>query len=151
MILAIIGNGYWGSKIAETAKRLKYVTVKTYDINDYWEFEKFDSAVVATPAETHYEITKKLLLQGKHVLVEKPVAGSLDQVLELLDIANKRNVILQSGHILLFTKTTEYIKNNFSLDNLGLLETRRLNFGSIPKHEIPLHQHLLIHDLALVD
>ena len=148
MKLAIIGTGYWGSKILNTANTIP-ISTASYDINNDWQSADFDCAIVATPAETHYDITKQLLLKNKHVLVEKPIAESLDQVEELCNIAVQKNLILQSGHILMFTKTTEYLKNN--IKNIKFLQTRRCNFGNIPKHEIPLSRHLLIHDLALVD
>jgi predicted dehydrogenase len=151
MNLAIIGVGYWGSKIADTARLLPYTTVKTFDIDDDYTMDKIDAAVVATPAETHYEVTKTLLERGIACLVEKPIADTLRKVQHLLGIAEAKNTVLQSGHILLFTPTTEYIKRTFDTDNLKFVETRRLNFGNIPKHQIPLKHHLLIHDLALVD
>ena len=46
---------------------------------------------------------------------------------------------------------TYYIKRTFDTANLRFVETRRLNFGNIPKHQISLEHHLLIHDLALID
>ena len=151
MNLAIIGVGYWGSKIADTARLLPYTTVKTFDIDDDYTMDKIDAAVVATPAETHYEVTKTLLERGIACLVEKPIADSLSKAQYLLGIAEAKNTVLQSGHILLFTPTTEYIKRTFDIDNLKFVETRRLNFGNIPKYQIPLEHHLLIHDLALID
>ncbi len=151
MNLAIIGVGYWGSKIAETAQLLPNTTIKTFDIHDDYSTANIDAAVIATPAETHYEVTKKLLEQGIACLVEKPIADSLRKVQHLLGIAEAKNTVLQSGHILLFTPTTEYIKRTFNIENLKFVETRRLNFGNIPKHQIPLEHHLLIHDLALID
>lgn len=107
MNLAIIGVGYWGSKIAETARLLPDTIVKTYDINDNYSTDKIDAAVIATPAETHYQVTKKLLEQGIACLVEKPIADSLSKAQYLLGIAEAKNTVLQSGHILLFTPTTE--------------------------------------------
>ena len=151
MNLAIIGVGYWGSKIAETAQLLPNTTIKTFDIHDDYSTANIDAAVIATPAETHYEVTKKLLEQGIACLVEKPIADSLRKVQHLLGIAEAKDTVLQSGHILLFTPTTEYIKRTFNIENLKFVETRRLNFGNIPKHQIPLEHHLLIHDLALID
>lgn len=151
MNLAIIGVGYWGSKIAETARLLPNITVKTFDIEDDFSADKIDAAVIATPAETHYELTKNLLSRGIACLVEKPIADTLTKVQQLIGIAEAKNTVLQSGHILLFTPTTEYIKRTFDINNLKFVETRRLNFGNIPKHQIPLEHHLLIHDLALID
>jgi predicted dehydrogenase len=151
MNLAIIGVGYWGSKIADTARQIKDIKIHTFDIDDDWQNASIDAAVIATPAETHYDITMAFIDRGIACLVEKPIADSFRKVQHLIDLADKNNTVMQSGHILLFTPTTEYIKQNFKNDTLKFIETRRLNFGNIPKHQIPLEHHLLIHDLALVD
>ena len=92
MNLAIIGVGYWGSKIAETARLLNNVTVKTFDVNDPWHNESIDAAVIATPAETHNDITRILLDKHIPVLVEKPIADSFAQVQELIELADKNNI-----------------------------------------------------------
>ena len=94
-----------------------------------------DAVVIATPAETHYDITMAFIDRGIACLVEKPIADSFHKVQYLIDLADKNNTVMQSGHILLFTPTTEYIKQNFKNDTLKFIETRRLNFGNIPKHQ----------------
>lgn len=149
MKLAVIGTGYWGSKVLATCKDVADST--GYDINDNWQTADFDVAVVCTPAETHYEVAKICLEMNKHVLVEKPVAHSLEHVKELCELASSKNLVIQAGHILLFTETTRFIKNNTSADKIKFLQTRRCNFGNIPRNQINLALHLLVHDLALVD
>lgn len=149
MKIAVIGTGYWGSKVLATCKDVANST--GYDINDDWQTADFDVAVICTPAETHYEVAKTCLEMNKHVLVEKPVAHSLDHVKELCELASNKDLVLQAGHILLFTETTRYIKNNISADKIKFLQTRRCNFGNIPRNQINLALHLLVHDLALVD
>jgi len=149
MKIGVIGTGYWGSKVLTTCKEV--APSVGFDINDNWQTKDFDLAVVCTPAETHYEVAIKCLQQGKHVLVEKPVAHSLDHVKALCDLASRKNLLLQAGHILLFTATTAYIKKHIDAANIKFLQTRRCNFGNIPRNQIDLSQHLLVHDLALID
>ena len=149
--LAIIGIGYWGSKIANTCDTINEITTLRYDINDDWKSCNYDCAIVATPAETHFEIASYLLNKHIPTMVEKPVGIDLDEVKSLCDLAHKQNTILQTGHILLFTKSTEYILENINANDIKLVETRRCAAGSIPKHQISLSHHLLIHDLALMD
>ncbi|KAI0323804.1 NAD(P)-binding protein, partial [Cubamyces sp. BRFM 1775] len=50
--------------------------------------------VVSTPIETHYELAKKCLQAGKHVLVDKPVTAHFSQAQELGELAESRNVVL---------------------------------------------------------
>ena len=60
---------------------------------------RVDAASVATPTVTHREIATRLLSAGKHVLVEKPIADSVDDAKAMIDLANEVGCILQVGHI----------------------------------------------------
>jgi UDP-N-acetylglucosamine 3-dehydrogenase len=60
---------------------------------------EFESAVVATPTATHYEVTKTLLAAGKHVLLEKPIAPSYAESRELIELARSRGLLLAVGHV----------------------------------------------------
>ncbi len=61
---------------------------------DWDEFvDNIDAAYVASPHETHYEYSRKLLLKGKHVLCEKPAALMKKQVMELIDIAHDKGLV----------------------------------------------------------
>src|SRR4051794_28666467 len=53
-----------------------------------------DAVVIATPTDTHFALTKAALNAGKHVLVEKPLAASLEQAEELVELAQRQNRIL---------------------------------------------------------
>src|SRR4051812_37759284 len=61
--------------------------------------QNVDAATIATPTVTHFEIAKKLLEMGKHVLVEKPFVETPEQARELCRIAQERGLVLQVGHI----------------------------------------------------
>jgi predicted dehydrogenase len=147
--IAVIGTGYWGSKVLATCRDVSNSV--GYDVNDNWNSGNFDVAVICTPAETHFEVAKTCLEMGKNVLIEKPVADNKANVDKLCNLALSKNLILQSGHILLFTETTRYIKEQISADDIKFIQTRRCNFGNIPRKQIDLAMHLLVHDLALVD
>lgn len=149
MRIAVIGTGYWGSKVAD-AVDVKYSAVRL-DVNDNVSEHKFDAAIVCTPAEYHHSIALHLLHQSIPVLVEKPVAVHLDEVKELCDVALHNNTVLQAGHVLCFTPTTNWIHTNFNMGQLRMLETRRMNFGSIPGNTTDLNLHLAVHDVALID
>ena len=62
-------------------------------------FGQVDVAVVAVPTKQHYPVTKELLENGIHVLLEKPCANNLDQARELFQIAQDKNLILHIGHV----------------------------------------------------
>ena len=148
MRIAVIGTGVWGSKIADTVEQ-KYECIRI-DINDSLDY-KFDGAIIATPAETHHIIAADLLAKKIPIMVEKPVALDWETTKYLCKLSEDHNTVMHAGHILCFTPNTEWIKANYDIDNLRLLETRRLNWGSIPKHEVDLNLHLTVHDLGFID
>lgn len=60
--------------------------------------DRIDVATVATPATTHFSIAATLLRAGKHVLVEKPIATTIEDAEVLIEIAEQNGVVLQIGH-----------------------------------------------------
>ena len=58
-----------------------------------------DAVSIATPTLTHFEIASTFLQYGIHVLVEKPVTATVDEVRDLVELADGKNVILQVGHL----------------------------------------------------
>jgi predicted dehydrogenase len=58
-----------------------------------------DAVIIAAPAELHFELAAQALLAGKHVLVEKPIAATLDQAAALAGIAKSSGLVLQVGHL----------------------------------------------------
>jgi len=68
-------------------------------IDEALEKSSFDAAVVATPTETHFEVTKKLLKNSKKLLVEKPIASNPEQCAELIELAQKKNLVLNVAHV----------------------------------------------------
>src|SRR6266481_6463977 len=58
-----------------------------------------DAASVATPTNTHYEVARSLLANGKHVLVEKPITDNTANAAELAELAARNELILQVGHV----------------------------------------------------
>lgn len=58
-----------------------------------------EAVSVVVPTDQHYQVTKKLLLRGCHLLVEKPITDDIVQAQELLKLAEKYNLLLQVGHV----------------------------------------------------
>jgi predicted dehydrogenase len=58
-----------------------------------------DAIIIAAPAEFHFDLAARALRAGKHVLVEKPIAATLDQAVELAGIARQSKRVLQVGHL----------------------------------------------------
>ena len=114
MRIGIIGTGRIAARFADTALtgiESTYIScvynpreesalrfIQQHNIQactaDWDEFvDNIDAAYVASPHETHYEYSRKLLLSGKHVLCEKPATLKKEQVRELIDIAQNNQLV----------------------------------------------------------
>lgn len=58
-----------------------------------------DAVSVAVPTDLHFEVVKRLLEQGKHVLVEKPITATVLQGEQLVELAERKQVLLGVGHV----------------------------------------------------
>lgn len=87
---ALIGCGYWGSRlmkyIPEQFELIMTADSKT-DLNEIWEDKNIESVIIATPIDTHYELTTKALQSYKHVFVEKPVAMKEIECKNIIDFS----------------------------------------------------------------
>ncbi|MGV6819258.1 MAG: Gfo/Idh/MocA family protein [Parvularcula sp.] len=115
---------------------------------DYDTFlDEIDILTIATPASTHGDLAMRALEAGKHVLVEKPIAMSVDVANQLIDAAKERNLVLQVGH-----------QERYVADAFGLLtreaprhvRSRRLNRFSGRAMDVSVVFDLMIHDLDLL-
>ena len=111
----------------------------------------FDGFIVSTPSETHYNIAKKILKSGNHILVEKPLTTNLEDAIKLNKLAKSYNVNLMVGHVLLFhpafIKMKKMIKNG-ELGYIQYIYSNRLNLGTIRTQENVLWS-FAPHDIAI--
>ena len=80
----------------------KFPDIKIFESLDDSLRTNFDGYIIATPANTHYEIAKKIINAGFHLLVEKPFCLNLDEAKELVEHAKDKAVKIMVGHVLLF-------------------------------------------------
>ncbi len=175
--IAIIGSGKWGINHVKTAVQLlgaqSVIVCDTFpaaeskvkavspDINFVTDLgsvisdSSINAVVVATPAETHFEVAKQLLESGKNVMVEKPITLYSSEAKQLLDIAIAGNLKLMVGHVLLFHPAIIKLKEQVTAGKIGKLQyiySNRLNLGTIRSeenilwsfapHDISIIQHL---------
>ena len=174
--VAVVGSGYWGKNLVRNFDELGALhticdnnpaTLKTFhekypDKQFQTSFETIlenpaiDAVVIATPAETHFELAKMALLTGKHTFVEKPLALVGGEAEELHRIARDRNLKLMVGHILLYHPAIIKLKEIVDSGELGKINyiySNRLNLGkfrieenilwSFAPHDISVILHLL--------
>lgn len=107
MKIGLIGNGHWGK-----------VYLRTFDalgISPAWvtsrnlQFDA-DAVIIATPAETHYDIAIKAISEGCHVLIEKPMVMDVEQARNIVRLADRMGIVGFVGHVHLYSPAWRELK-----------------------------------------
>lgn len=174
LAVGIVGCGYWGPNLARnfnleprTAVRAlcdpnrerlcqvarNYPSAEVFtDFRMMLELAGLDVVVIATPVKTHHEISKAALLAGKHVLVEKPMAATSAECMELIEIARSKGLILMVGHTYLYAPAVRRIAEIIASGEIGDLKYingQRLNLGLF-QSDINVAWDLAPHDLSII-
>lgn len=115
--------------------------------------QQVNAVVIATPTSTHYELTKRALIAGKHVLVEKPFCTSTKQANELCKLAQDRGLVLMIDHIYLFNPVVRQLKEYVSETATGAvnyIDSTRINLGVYQKDTNVLWD-LACHDVSIMN
>lgn len=107
-----------------------------------------DAASVVTPTVTHFEIARRLLAAGRHVLVEKPLASDTAQAEELVRLAREHGCLLQVGHVERFNPVFSYLQRVATAPRF--IEGHRLSPFPKRSTDIGVVLDLMIHDLDVV-
>ena len=110
--------------------------------------ELIDAASVATPTNTHFAIARSLLEQGKHLLIEKPIAEDTAQASELARLATERQIVLQVGHVERFNPVLSALEAR--LTHPRFIEAHRLSPFPNRSTDIGVVLDLMIHDLEII-
>jgi predicted dehydrogenase len=172
--VGVVGCGYWGPNLIRNFRALPGCRMKTIcDLSEerlkhlkslYSEVEattsyesllndaEIDAIVVATAVRFHYPLAKAALEAGKHTMIEKPMAASVAECEELIDIAQKKGLILMVGHTFLYSPAIRKIKEIVDHGDIGTLRyisARRLNLGLFQK-DINVSWDLAPHDISII-
>jgi predicted dehydrogenase len=116
---------------------------------DYREiFGKADAAVIAVPTDRHHAIARDCLEHGLHLLIEKPIATTLAEADELIALAEKKRVVLQTGHVERYNKAFRALAER--LQRPVFVEAERLAAFKQRGAEVDVVLDLMIHDLDVV-
>ena len=115
----------------------KYNIKRVYDnIDDVFTDPNVDAIYIATPHNTHLNFIKKAIENNKHVLVEKSITLNSDELNEVIELANKKNVIIAEAmtiyHMPLYKKLNEILASN----KLGKVNLITMNFGSFKEYDM---------------
>ena len=175
MNFGVIGYGYWGPNVVRNLTALEDSHVVaiadvdagarlraqkacpgvqiTADCNEVLTASDIDAVAIVSPVWTHYELTRTALLNGKHVFVEKPFTQTVKQAEELIELAERRNLIIMVDHTFLFTGAVRKIHQLIDDGALGKLyyyDSTRVNLGLF-QHDVNVLWDLAPHDLAIMD
>lgn len=173
--IAVVGCGYWGPNLVRNLCSTSGCTMRlicdtdtarldhlrevypqidtTNDFDDVVSCEDIDATVIATPVRFHYDMAKQLLEAEKHVFVEKPLASSVEECQDLIQVADKRHLTLMVGHTFLYSPTVRRIKeiiDRGDLGNIQYISSRRLNLGLFQK-DINVAWDLAPHDISILN
>lgn len=171
MNFAIIGIGYWGKNYLRILNSLENTNlIAVVEPNPKIKIEKnvkqlkniedllneelsIDAAIICTPTNTHYEIAKKLLNNGIHVLVEKPISTKASEAEELIQIAEKNNLVILVDHTFLYNDAINFAIEKIQDGEIGSLlhiNFERTNLGPI-RTDVSCLWDLTTHDISILN
>jgi predicted dehydrogenase len=174
MDLALVGLGYWGEKLLRNlvavhgAERviavdthldaieraaMAYPGVRvSFDVGEVLASPSVGAVAIATPAATHASLAIAALEAGLHVLVEKPMATTVEDALAMQAAACRNRRVLMVGHTFLFSPRVRKLRalvQDGSLGRIHHLSARRLNLGTI-RPDANVIWDLAPHDFSIV-
>ncbi|NOS70744.1 MAG: Gfo/Idh/MocA family oxidoreductase [Verrucomicrobia bacterium] len=172
--VGVVGCGYWGPnlirnlrqspdcqlrKICDTSEqRLKHMRRLHHDVATTTSYDELlndpeiDAIVIATPVRFHYSMAKAALTAGKHVFIEKPMARTVAEGEELVEISKCKGLVLMVGHTFLFSPAVRRMKEIIDSGDIGevqYISARRLNLGLFQK-DINVAWDLAPHDISII-
>lgn len=173
--IGVIGCGYWGPKLVRNFARLEDVEVVTvcdsqraraaqmareYHIGsvaqraeDLIQDPRVHLVIVATPSYSHYELAKRAIDAGKHVIVTKPLTTRVEHAEELVDLAERRGVVLAVDHTFVYTGAVQRIRDLVRAGELGdiyYVDSVRINLGLF-QSDVNVMWDLAPHDISIID
>lgn len=141
--------------VPATAARIAqlYNTTAYPDLTSLLAEAKPDAITVAVPTQEHYQTVEQALRAGVHVLVEKPIAATVEQATALIALAESLNLVLMVGHIERFNPAVIELKKQLSAGALGRMfqiHTRRLGPFPARVRDVGVVVDLATHDLDLM-
>jgi predicted dehydrogenase len=107
-----------------------------------------DALTIAVSTPAHYRVARAALRAGKHVLIEKPISSTLEEADELLEIAEKNGVVVQTGHVERFNRSIRAALPH--VDSPRFIQSDRLAPFNMRGADVAVVLDLMIHDIDLV-
>jgi predicted dehydrogenase len=172
--VGVVGLGYWGPNLARNLQELPeadLVAVCDRDENSLAKLSRrypalrresdfqvvlddpsIEAVALATPVGTHYPLALRALEAGKHVFVEKPLAGSSTEALHLVETARERDLTIVPGHTFLYSPSVNLIREQIQLGTIGtphFVSMSRVNLG-LHQNDVSVVWDLGSHDFSIL-
>lgn len=172
--IAQIGVGYWGPNllrnlvsnsnceikaVVDLSKERREFVRKLYpNLNVTNQLDKvisdpdIDAVLIATPVKTHYSLAMQCLENNKHILVEKPMANTVEEVQNIAGLSKKNKLVSMVGHTFLFNSAVRYVKELIDSNEIGEIRyiySQRLNLGRI-RDDVDALWNLGPHDISII-
>ena len=175
--VGVVGLGYWGPKLARNfhalpgtelswvcdldQSRLDHVTglyPDTRGTRDYKEMlaSDIDAVVIATAVSTHHPLAMAALHAGKHVMVEKPLAASMSDAMDIAETADRLHLAAMVGHTFQYNPAVNVVRDlirsgelgqiynvNATRASLGLLQPDVNVVWDLAPHDVSILLHIL--------
>jgi predicted dehydrogenase len=172
--IGVVGLGYWGPNLIRVLHELpeaevvwacdlrrpalksvaeRYPAVRrTMQLEKILRDKTVDAVAIATPVATHFDLASAALEAGRHVVVEKPLAASSEEALELIELAESLNLALMPGHTFLYSPPVNLIRDLIvggELGDLYFISTSRVNLG-LHQPDVSVAWDLGPHDFSIL-
>lgn len=172
--VGVVGCGYWGPNLIRNfhalsecslksicdadLERLDSIASKYPGVETFTDFDamihdpELDAVVIAVPVRFHFKLAQKSLLAGKHTFIEKPMAASVEECEQLIELADEKKLTLMVGHTFLYSPVIRKIKeivDSGAIGDIQYISCRRLNLG-LYQDDINVAWDLAPHDLSII-
>jgi|SRR5271154_758814 len=171
--IAIVGFGYWGpnvvrnilgrpefrlmglceldaSRSADFSGRHPGIRIES-DLDSLLADPDVEAVAIATPPRTHHGLVRRALEAGKHVLVEKPLATSVTDAEDLIELAGNVERVLMPGHTFLYSPSVNKVRELIQSGEIGevyFITSSRMNLGLYQRDGVI--SDLAPHDLSIL-
>jgi predicted dehydrogenase len=165
--IGVVGVGHLGQHHAKKFMAMENATLagiydaktsrakeiaKALDVNRFESYDALlgacDAVDIAATTTAHFELAEKALNAGKHIFLEKPITSKLEEAHILLEIAERKGLKIQVGHIERFNPVIMKVENEIK-DPMFIESTRISTFHSRGT-DVPVVLDVMIHDIDLI-
>lgn len=165
--IGILGVGHLGKFHLNNWKEIKDVEIVGFfdphdptaqEVSEKYQIPRFldaerlielcDAVDIVAPTNHHFDLCKMAIRKGKHVFVEKPLANTMEEARELVQLVRESNIKLQVGHVERFNPAFLATKET-SLQPM-FIEVHRLAQFNPRGTEVSVILDLMIHDIDII-